>query len=185
MARDRVEHIFDTPKADAAAELQRFGSDPERFKQAVLESAPSHGYWLAELFTELIAERLRGESEQMRTRLMVEQPELFSKLDRLRAEAEFRFAIAPAIVALGFVLLAEGSWTGSVLPVVAIALTFQGAKHAQAAEAGLVEAVRIGKLSSPSLDQVKTLGTDSWVSDYWRVERAGAATLGQSALPRD
>lgn len=176
IARKLMMHEVDRNK-EAITEL--FGVDGDRFEHAVTESGASHVSWLAGLFAPLLADRLRGELEQIRTRLLVDQPELFSKVDRLQAEAEFRAAIAPALVGVAAVLVGDSGWLALAILVMALALLYQGISQSLQSDAALVEALRIGRASSPSLDQVRALGTDQWVADFWRVkapEQASANT---------
>ena len=177
IARQQLRHEVEENKEALG---QQFGVNPDYFEGRVLASGASHVHWLSPLFAELLRDRLHEELDQMRTRLLVDQPELFSKVDRLRAESEFRTATAPALIGLAVVLWAESVWLAFASGVVAIVLLLQGARQSRHSDAALVESLRIGRVSSPSLDQVKALGTDPWIDDFWRSARQSMTSTGGS-----
>jgi hypothetical protein len=156
--RDDVGRLIDTTDVIPAGKTQ------------FVDAGPYDENWYSVLVANELEGVLGGEIEQMRTRLLVDQPELFSKVDRLRAEAEFRAAIAAPVVFLGGVLgLATGPWWLGLLTVALVPpLVLQGRRRADQSNDALVEALRIGKVSSPALDGVRALGTDAWIADVWR-----------------
>jgi hypothetical protein len=177
MAWQGLMHRVEQHKAEAGKALDM---DADSFEKAVLASGASHVPWLALFVARLLTERLRQELDQMRTRLLVDQPELFSKVDRLRAEAEFRATVAPALVGLAIVLWAESPWLTAATVFMATVLLIQGMSQGRQSDAALVESLRIGRVSSPSLDQVTALGTDQWIGDFWRSESLSRASVGSS-----
>jgi hypothetical protein len=112
---------------------------------------------------------LEREMDQMRTRLLVDQPGLFSKVDRLRAEAEFRGAIALPLAFLACVVAfdTEEWWIGVAILALVVPLLTQALRRSRESTDALMEALRTGKVGSPTLDRVRALGTDQWVKDVW------------------
>lgn len=103
-----------------------------------------------------VARRTVGEFEQMRTRLLIDLPNLFSNVDRLRAEAEFRRAVGPALVGLAVVLAWRGpAWSALLTFLAATVLLYQGGQRERQSNDALVEALRNGRITSPSMDRLR------------------------------
>jgi hypothetical protein len=89
------------------------------------------------------------------TRLLGNEPELFSIVDRLRAEAEFRFALAPPLLGLAFVLGWRATWWSAVIAATsALILVLQGRARMRQFNDALLEALRVDRTRSPTLDRL-------------------------------
>jgi hypothetical protein len=100
------------------------------------------------------------------TRLIGDQPELFSAIDRPRAEAEFRFALVPPLVALTVVLVAlTDNVTWIIGLAVPIALFFQGFRRRRTAGDLLADALYLGRIEAPVLDRLEKAAGDRRVSE--------------------
>lgn len=91
------------------------------------------------------------------TRLIVDEPALFSEVDRLRAEGELRHAISPALFVLVIVLSIEASpfW---LLFLPGLFLFFRsGARSLLEAGDVLADALSIGKVDAPVFERLDTL----------------------------
>jgi hypothetical protein len=112
------------------------------------------------------------ELAQMRTRLLADEPELFSMVDRLYAEAEFRIAIAPPLVGLAIVIVFRGPWwLGVPIVITAGLLRIQGAQRYRASNEALVEAARIGKVTPPVVDRLRAALDEETLreqAEWWR-----------------
>jgi hypothetical protein len=109
--------------------------------------------FLGDHLSKTLAADIRREFTQMRMRLIGEQPELFSTVDRLRSEAVLRFAIAPPLLALAAAIGWKSVWwAGAVVATAAPALALQGRQRALESNAALVEAMRIGRVEAPSAE---------------------------------
>ena len=103
-----------------------------------------------------LARKTLGEFEQMRTRVLLELPELFSKVDRLQAEAQFRRAVGPALFGLGAVLAWRGPLWSAVLACLAGGvLLIQGRQRQRESNDALVEGLRNGKMASPAIERLR------------------------------
>jgi hypothetical protein len=116
---------------------------------------------VAHLDTEMpsaIERWLRSEGEQLRTRLLVSHSEVFSKVDRLRAEGEFRSAVALPLLGLAAVLVWRTAWWWAI-PIVFVAtvLGWQSRQRLQQSDDALAEALRVGAVTSPTLESLATL----------------------------
>ncbi len=93
------------------------------------------------------------------TRLLGRDQELYSMLDRLRAEAEFRRAIAPPLLFAGIVLAARTPWPWSPLLVVGalalgLGLLVDAAKLQKTARENLLDVLTEGRVKSPTIDEL-------------------------------
>ena len=100
-------------------------------------------------------QRVTDELDLVRTRLLGSEPELFESVDRMRAEAEFRFAVVPPLVALVAVLVVQQSafWLFGLL--VAAILWRQARSRLRDAGDMLIDALRVGPVEAPTLERVK------------------------------
>jgi hypothetical protein len=128
-------------------------------------SREAHEERVERILCEVLEWSVAEEEEQLRTRLFGDQPELFSKVDRLRAEGEFRKAIGPALVALGVTLAVQGAWWAAFLfTAAAVLLVRQGLKRDAESNAALIEAVRGRKVQSPALEALSALKNPAGVA---------------------
>jgi hypothetical protein len=118
------------------------------------------------------------------TRLLGRDPDLYSAIDRGRAEAEFRLAIIPPLLVLGSVAGAEigglaGVGFGAVAAAVAVGLHWDAARHQREANALLVDALADGRVKSPSLERFEARvleGATRSRLDAMRASAGAAAT---------
>jgi tetratricopeptide (TPR) repeat protein len=90
----------------------------------------------------------------MRTRMLGKENELFSAIDRLHGEAEFRLAIAPALMGLGGALAWRATWwLASITLATAIVLVLQGRDRTRRCNDALLDALRVGRTAAPSIDR--------------------------------
>lgn len=136
--------------------------------------------------TELVANRLAkaivGDARITQGRLLGAEPEWFSEVDRLEAEAELREAIELPLLALGAVCALRVSSTTVGLAIFAgvaafvVALGRQGVERRRRAEATLVDAVIVGRVKPAPLERFEAdLAT--------ALARAEAASDGRHAAP--
>jgi hypothetical protein len=110
--------------------------------------------WLSEVLRDAVL----GELDQMRTQLIGKEPQLFSEIDRLRAEAEFRAAIVPPLVALAGVLAWRLTWWSAIIAVLAAIVLFrQGLQRASKSNDALLEALRIGRSQLPTITRLEAV----------------------------
>jgi hypothetical protein len=102
-----------------------------------------------------VAENVRFEFDLMLMRLLGTEPDLFSAIDRLRSEAEFRVALMPPLLGLAGVLgLRASVWWAALTVIVAVVLARQGATRSRQANDALLEALRVDRAHAPSIDGV-------------------------------
>lgn len=111
-----------------------------------------HSTFMIEL-SEIIGREIVEEMDLAQTRLIGAEPELYSEVDRLKAESDLRFAILPPLLVLTAILVAEGSlyWL-FVLPFAAV-LARQALRSADRADRRLVDAIRLRRTAPPSLER--------------------------------
>lgn len=113
-----------------------------------------------QLASALHAQTLR-ELGLVRFRLMGDEPALFAQVDRSQSEAEFRIAAATPILAIGLLVAVGMPGVVTALLVAASAAAFAGLLAWQAvsrqreANDALVDALFIGKVQAPALDQLR------------------------------
>jgi hypothetical protein len=95
-----------------------------------------------------------------RTRLLGRDQELYSAVDRNRAEAEFRLAVAPPLVFLGISLGARSSpWILAILAplglILAWALFMDAVRSEQMANEILLDSIADGRVQSPTLERLE------------------------------
>jgi hypothetical protein len=93
------------------------------------------------------------------TRLLGRDPDLYSAIDRSRAEAEFRFAIVPALLVAGAAVALRAGDKGIVVALVVLALAlglfWDAIRHQRDEYALLVDALADGRVTLPTLDRLK------------------------------
>ena len=108
---------------------------------------------------ENVVKTLVEELNLLSTRLIGKESELFSAVDRIRAEAEFRLALVPP--ALFVVVVLANNWSPSwllTLPLIA-ALYLDGVRKHQAAGDLLADALLLGRTEAPSLERLHAAAT--------------------------
>jgi hypothetical protein len=90
-----------------------------------------------------------------RLSLIGQEPEVFSEIDRLQSEADFRYAVAPPLVGFAAVLAWRATWWSAVIALIgAILLFISGRAQTRRSNDALLEALRLGRAQTPSLDLV-------------------------------
>jgi hypothetical protein len=94
---------------------------------------------------------IAGELDIARFRLLSEERDLSNEVDRLRGEGQFRLALAAPLSALAVTLsiTEHSAWAWGLLAMVALA--WQGMDRLEDGGDRVVEALRAGKVSIPSL----------------------------------
>jgi hypothetical protein len=109
----------------------------------------------AEALAHVLEQQVQTELPLIRTRLLGREAEFFSAVDRLRAEAEFRLALGPPLLALAGALAWRATWWAAAFTVVtAVVLALQGVERARRSSDALIDAVRIGRAQAPALERV-------------------------------
>jgi hypothetical protein len=91
-----------------------------------------------------------------RSSLVGEQPALFSEVDRIRSEAEFRAAVVAPLIGLGVTISWRADVWASVVPIVAaIILGLSARVHLQRANDSLLDALRLGRATCPTVDRLQ------------------------------
>jgi hypothetical protein len=99
--------------------------------------------------------RIVQELDLVATRLIGEQAELYSTTDRLRAEAEPRFAIAPPLLALSlFLAVTEHPAWFAVSAAVAV-LAWQGVRRRTEANDVLADSLLLERVEAPILERLR------------------------------
>jgi hypothetical protein len=102
-----------------------------------------------------LEERIVRELDLVATRLIGSQVELYSTIDRLRAEAELRFAIAPPLLALSVFLgvTEHAAWLTAMLAVAV--LGWQGVRRRTRANDVIADALLLGPVEAPILERLR------------------------------
>lgn len=166
---DRAEHILQKVQGTTLdAGDARYVEYVERALREL--GTPGSREWeTGSLVREVIADL-----ELVATRLLGNEPDLFSAVDRLRSEAEFRRAIVVPMAALT-ILLTLGwheLWLLGLIP--ALVLFYDGSRRDRAARDLLVDALRLERVHAPAIEKFQravkdVLGPDA---DPWRQEPA-------------
>jgi hypothetical protein len=116
------------------------------------------------------------------TRLLGRDPELYSAIDRSRAEAEFRFAIIPALFTTGVALGGRAGGGGTVVALATLAalafalgLFWDAIRHQRDAYALLVDALADGRVTLPTLDRLQARAQE-------RASRSKADAVRKAAI---
>jgi hypothetical protein len=150
------------------------GDDPRRVDQTEVRRAKTqvelvrdeHGEQLSDqdqldafvqALVDVAAERASDEMDLAMTRMIGAEPELYSEVDRLRAESDLRFAILPPLLLVTSILTFEGSlyWLFT-LPFAAV-LLWQAVETRDRAERRLVDAIRLRRTSTPGLEEFESM----------------------------
>jgi hypothetical protein len=89
------------------------------------------------------------------TRLMGEQPELFSAVDRLRSEADLRRSVVPPLVALIAVLVVRSHWAWIFGLIVVVLIAYQGRQREQEAGDLVIDSIFIGRVEPPAFERLR------------------------------
>ena len=103
-----------------------------------------------------VSQLVLQELDIARFRLLSEEGDLFHEADRLRAEGEFRLAVAPPLAVIAMLLAFDGGaiWAIALLPVAL--LISQGIRKLEESGDRLVDAIRARKVKVPALEQVES-----------------------------
>jgi hypothetical protein len=118
------------------------------------------------------------------TRLLGKEPDLYSAIDRNRAESEFRLAIIPPFLVSGFVIGwrvgPEGVLIGIGALAFAVGLLWDAVRHQRDANALLVDALSGGRVTSPTIDRLEAQAREraSWSKVDVLTATASAASNG-------
>ncbi|HKA69150.1 MAG TPA: hypothetical protein VKG85_08560 [Actinomycetes bacterium] len=109
------------------------------------------------------------------TRLLGKHPDMFSAVDRDRAEVDFRLAVIPPVLALAIAVAGyELGWIGLLVVVVGCAvvvgLMLDAIHQQRLAYNLLLDLLQVNEITAPSLERL-----ESWAAD--RADRSPAKTL--------
>lgn len=157
---------------DPLRDVLLFAAEMVRLTPAALQER--HADDIArDCFRDTIRNDLLGELALVRTRLLGTENELFSAIDRLRAEAEFRLAVAPALLGLAGALAWRATWSSAALVgAVSFALVVQGFGRMAGSRDALLEALRIKRAAAPSLERIDDVIKQLSASKFSRDEIA-------------
>jgi hypothetical protein len=114
-----------------------------------------------------IAQDAMREAELSRVGLVGAEPELFSAIDRLHAEAEFRIALAPPMLGLALALGWRASWWAApTLGLAAVILMIQGRDRRRQGNDAMLEALRVGRTRIPLFDEIDAAIRESRVGAH-------------------
>ena len=130
--------------------------------------------------TASLVRRVVEDLDLVATRLIGNESELYSAVDRLRAEAEFRLAIVVPIAALSvlFGALLHAYWYVTV--IVSLVLLVDGIRRDRAARALVIDALFLQRVEAPALERFQQSARDVLGSSIGRGS-AGSATPSYEA----
>lgn len=103
-------------------------------------------------------ETMRSELDLVAMRLVGKEDQLFAMFDRMRAEAEFRFAVVPSLAALvGVVAVKEHSAIWLIALITVAGLLWQGVTKRAESRDLIADSLRLGRVHSPFIERVKSL----------------------------
>ena len=106
----------------------------------------------------VLANRTYHELNLVLTRLLGEQPDLYSAVDRIRAEAELRQAISLSSAVLAAALAFRGHWLLALaVAVLVICLPPQAARRLRESNDLLVQALWLERVEAPTLERFRLL----------------------------
>jgi tetratricopeptide (TPR) repeat protein len=140
-------HMSGTGRQDV---LRAFTTKREEIRRKLFQVAVTPGEKGVD--SEPSLSEVEREMPLIRTLLLGQHPELIGELDRLQAEADLRIAVGMALLPLSVFLAFEVSrnWLLALIP--ALLLLLQGYQRQLDAGDLLAKAMRIGRVSSPSLE---------------------------------
>jgi hypothetical protein len=99
------------------------------------------------------------------TRLLGKSPDVFSAVDRGRAEVEFRLAVLPPVAALGLSIASHGPVVAGVLVMiaavlVALGLLLDAVSQQRKANDLVLDLLQTSEITSPSLEQLAAWAAD-------------------------
>jgi hypothetical protein len=105
-----------------------------------------------------LVRQIHDELGLMRTNLLGHEPELWSAIDRQRSEAQFRAALALPLLGVAIVLASRATWWSAIGAVLAAGvLMAQGLGSDRQSNDDLIEALRLGRAKSPSLERFDSM----------------------------
>jgi hypothetical protein len=154
----------------------------ETGQRAIEQAAATAGYDADELeaLRDHLARRAseaayeaRRELDLPATLLVENQTELFSWVDRRHAESDLRLAVIPPLIALSTLLVVESSaWWLFVLPGLLV-LFVQGVRRDFDAKKSIADAIRLGRISSPSASRFSDWVEETLPSELDRIRAGG------------
>ncbi|MFF0532877.1 hypothetical protein ACFYT3_31450 [Nocardia amikacinitolerans] len=134
------------PRADAVPE------DPDQSLPPLAERATKEYERILHRFATEWGKAIRHclrEPELPATVLVADQPELFSEVDRLRAEGQLRLAVVPPLIALTVLLgLRSAVWSLMILGI--FALAWQGVQRLEESRQLVIDAITTNRVASPA-----------------------------------
>lgn len=115
---------------------------------------------------DFLREVILREGEATRTRLLVKNAELFSKIDRLRSEADLRSALVLPLAAVGVAIVGRaaheimGLWVFLGLFSASFALYLDAQHKRRASDDALAEALAIGEVETPTISRLRAVAED-------------------------
>lgn len=108
-----------------------------------------------------IAGQVVDELDLIRTNLRGRESELFSEVDRLRSEAELRVALALPMAALSGALATRSAAVPALAVLAGSAvLAVQGRGRRRESDDALIEAIRLDRAPTPSLERLEVLAKE-------------------------
>jgi hypothetical protein len=107
-------------------------------------------------FATALSQQVEGEADLLATRLLGAEPEIFGAFDRLRSEAELRYAVAVPLFALSAVLAIRSchpAWL-AFIPAVVV-LWFQGSTRARESRDLIFDTLLLGRVRSPTIERLR------------------------------
>ncbi|GAA3033779.1 hypothetical protein Aglo01_41680 [Actinokineospora globicatena] len=92
-------------------------------------------------------------------RLLGAEPDLWNTWDRIRAEGEFRTALATALIPLGVVLAHNISQWNALIVLISICLWVLGNRKMRQAKSMIYDALVSGRVSMPELERFNSLSS--------------------------
>jgi len=131
---------------------------------------------------DFLREVILREGEATRTRLLVKNAELFSKIDRLRSEADLRSALVLPVAAVGVVIVGRAAqgpiaiWVFLGLLLASFGLYLDAKHKRRASDDALAEALAIGEVETPTISRLRAVAEDEVERERfhrWRERRPG------------
>jgi hypothetical protein len=147
-----------------AAERVREAESRQKAAGKSLQSLPGEfrppgelvpGKTLASAVADQLADLAVFELPLISTRLMWEQPELFSAVDRLRAEAELRWSLPLPLAVTLLVLAIRAHWTWILGLLLVAVILYQAEQRERQAGDLVVDAIWIGRVEAPAFERLR------------------------------
>lgn len=111
------------------------------------------------------------------TRLLGKHPDIFSAVDRDRAEVEFRLAVVPPVLALAIAVAShESAWLGLLIVIVGgaivVGLLLDAINQQRQANDLILDLLQVNEITAPSLERL-----EAWAAD--RADRTPSKLLAR------